>query len=774
MKNANRFTFYFLLVNIVTCCYFFFPVIGSLNRMMVSLGGDGMKNYFTYLYFVKYNQGTLFTGMNYPFGENMVFTDNTPVLAWTLVQLKNWFPHIADYSLFFLHSFMMLSYLLCATFIYKILKLFNVMGWWAILSAVFIAYFSPQIMRAGGHFSLSLACYLPMIIYWMMQYQRKPSFKYLSYIFLGIVFFTFCHVYFLAMALILIAAFVVAYFLVQKASFRKKIIIGIPLLLTVIAAIITFKLFLYFTDHVTDRPQYPIGFLGAKTSIKEVITSAYNFIAANIFTVFFDGPSFATEGYNYIGIINVLLVLFLLFRILKSIVVRIKSKSSVPTHPVRAYRVWLLTAFFCLIFAMGIPFIWGLEFLSEYIASLRQFRSIGRFAWIFYYLITVYSAIVLYRGYYFYRRSNLKLRWLHAIAFLIVVINFIELNGYAQELDQLNSDSKENYKTYFSTGEHNWKNYLTSIGYPPDKFQSFIVLPYFHIGSEQLAIQNVGEGYTMIFGSQLAMQSGLSMTNVMMSRTSWSQTYEQVSLIDGLFSPKPILNRFNKKPVLLLVSEYEKLKPGEAWLVEQSKLISGWAGFILYETNVDTILSRKKRQEDSLLNMVSTDGRKEGLLKNETGFTFYHHFEALHTPHSFLGAGAFTPNTSSKQEEMLTIPVTHPTKDTSFIFSAWLKCIPNSEQMPYIFTVQYDASNKKIYECDFISGTSTYKIENWFKAERVITIKENTKYIKLYAMCGPKNLAAIDEILVHPLNTHYFYKYSDSLWLIDNRPVKMK
>jgi len=774
MKKTNRFSLYFLLLNLATCCYFFFPILGSLNTVMLAWGGDGIKNYFTYLYFVKYDHGTHFSGMNYPFGENIVFTDNIPALAWTLAKLKNWFPYIPDYSLFFMHSMMMLAYFLCAVFIYKILKLFNVKGWWAIISAIFIAYFSPQVMRLGGHFSLSLACYLPMIIYWMMQYQRKASFKYLCYLFLGIVFFTFCHVYFLAMALILISSFVVACFISQKATLKRKAMYCIPLLATVIAAIITFKLYLHFTDNVTDRPQYPIGFLGATTSLKEIITSGYNFLGANIFSIFFGGSSPATEGYAYIGLICTLVILYLIFSILKSFFLRIKTKRLIPTHPVRAYRVWLLTALFCLIFAMGIPFIWGLEFLSEYIASLRQFRSIGRFAWISYYLTTIYAAIVLYRAYYFYRRKNIRLKLVKVVAFLIVVINFIELNGYAQQVHQLHSTGKENYKNYFTTGENNWDQHLRAIGYPPEKFQSIMLLPYFHIGSEQLGLQNVGEGYSFVYGSQLAMQTGLAMTDVMMSRTSWSQTYEQVELMDGLFSPKLILNRFNKKPVLLLANTYETLKPGETWLVQQAKQIDSWAGLSLYELDVDTLLSRKKHDEDSLLQIIKSDSRKEGLLENQQAFTYNNHFEKQPAQQAFIDKGAFEPNDTSKQQLLVNVPVTHPTNDTSFIFSAWLSCIPNCEAMPYIFLEEYDAAGRKIYEFDFITPTSTYKIENWFKAERVITIKEKTKYIKLYAMGGAKNLSAIDELLIHPLHTNYFYKYSDSLWLINNRPVKMK
>ncbi len=59
----------------------FFENIKS-PETLISAGGDGMKNYFTYLYHIKYDSTFwVFEGMNYPFGENIVFTDNQPLLS---------------------------------------------------------------------------------------------------------------------------------------------------------------------------------------------------------------------------------------------------------------------------------------------------------------------------------------------------------------------------------------------------------------------------------------------------------------------------------------------------------------------------------------------------------------------------------------------------------------------------------------------------------------------------------------------------------------------
>ena len=51
------------------------------SRVIPELGGDGIKNTFTYLYQCMYGHGYWFSGMNYPYGEHIVYTDAQPVLV---------------------------------------------------------------------------------------------------------------------------------------------------------------------------------------------------------------------------------------------------------------------------------------------------------------------------------------------------------------------------------------------------------------------------------------------------------------------------------------------------------------------------------------------------------------------------------------------------------------------------------------------------------------------------------------------------------------------
>jgi hypothetical protein len=227
--------------------------------------------------------------MNYPFGEHIVFTDNMPALAWPIAKLKIWFPGIVNYGLGIMHSTFIVSYFLCSIYIFKILRLFGVKGWWLLASSIFIAYFSPQFTRIFGHFGLGLTCFFPMVIYWLMQHDKQKGIKYLIYIYCCIVLFTLLHVYYLAFALILISAYCFASLVLHGEKLRRKIWKIVPVFLTIIAGIITFKAYLKFTDTVTDRPVYPIGYLNAGTTGPDIFTSGFNFIGHYAFLWMFGG-----------------------------------------------------------------------------------------------------------------------------------------------------------------------------------------------------------------------------------------------------------------------------------------------------------------------------------------------------------------------------------------------------------------------------------------------------------------------------------------------------
>ncbi len=769
LKRGQDLLLLFLL-NILCCICFFYPILGKMNTVMMSLGGDGIKNYFCYLYFIRYDQGTLFTGMNYPFGENILFTDNMPALAWSIAKLKIWFPGIVHYGLGLMHSTFILSYFLCSFYLYKILRLFGTRGWWAVLSAVFIAYFSPQFFRLLAHFSLGLTCFFPMVIYWIMQYERRRKPKYLLFLFLLTVLFTFLHVYYLAFSLVLALAYSLAYCIASHGSIFRKVKHTIPLIFCTGLAVLMLKGYIRLTDPITDRPANPYGYAGATATAADILTSEYNFIGKNCFTWIFENISSWTEGYAYIGLVTVLVLLFLLYRLSRSLFFLLKKRKKVTAHPVRSYRVWLITALFLLLFSMGVPFIWGMDFLLDWVPVFKQFRSIGRFAWIFYYLSMIYAAIFLYR---LFRYMQFKGYHSRRIALMIVIIAvwLIEWNGYGQKLRAEDRRANINYLAFTATNDTTWPAWLGQKGYSPGNFQGVIGLPYTHIGADKVSLQD-DYNNVILCGAMISCSTGLKMTDVMLSRTSWSQTFASLRLVDGAFTPKPIVNRFNNKPFLVFVCPPITLTPGEEELLHYATYIGNKGKIKVYALDIKAMVRREEQYTDSLRKEALAAPQQEGiLLQKAPAFVYSNHFDQYANANAFAGKGALSA-THEERQFVATIMVNHPSNDSLFRLSAWVRCPMDLPEMPYFSFTQYDGQGNVIGQGDIQAGKSTYVIGDWFKAEGVITVGKEVSQIKLYAIGGSKRFIAVDELLLYPAKEIYFYKAPGVRLYLNNRPVK--
>ena len=86
-----------------------------------SLPGDGIKNYYTYLYHAKFDSSFHeFSGMNYPYFEHVVYTDAHPLFSYLIGKLG-----LANYGIGILNSLMLLSYPIASIFVFKILRHFK-------------------------------------------------------------------------------------------------------------------------------------------------------------------------------------------------------------------------------------------------------------------------------------------------------------------------------------------------------------------------------------------------------------------------------------------------------------------------------------------------------------------------------------------------------------------------------------------------------------------------------------------------------------------------
>ncbi len=127
-----------IVMSAIIICGVWSKIIFHPNTYLLSSGGDASKNNFTPAWFVKYDEGTRFTGMHYPYGEHVVYTDNQPAISWVLNLIDNNIYPIHNYTVGILNMLLLVSILFGIIFLFRILTYYRLPGWYAAIMALAI------------------------------------------------------------------------------------------------------------------------------------------------------------------------------------------------------------------------------------------------------------------------------------------------------------------------------------------------------------------------------------------------------------------------------------------------------------------------------------------------------------------------------------------------------------------------------------------------------------------------------------------------------------
>ena len=612
-----------LILSFAVLLFFFGPLLKDPNHVYFSPNGDGLKSYVGAIYHLEHDT-TLFrmNAMNYPYGEMAFFTDCQPMIVNPVKVLSNHGIDFRPYIVGIINMFMLLSIVLGALFICLIFLDLNVSWWFASLASVGIAMLSPQIGRLGGHFSLSHMMWLPMLIWLLMRFDKNKSY----WISAGIGLLTFfaagMHLYFFALFGFFFLFYWVYTLYAKNMDFRNYRWV-LHLFIQLILPLILVQIIVGFNDTITDRTTHPWGF--------------YNY-RANPYSIFLPvGKSYAKflmnfkafqniewEALAYIGLVALIGFIAGIIRMVQ----RIGKKQSwwmVSDHNLITVFFWASVA--SLLLSFSIPFNMGLQFLLDYLGPIQQLRALSRFSWLFYYMINILVFYGLFKL--MKRQKTMRVFAVFALAFLFydgylnVKVYAAIMNNRVAELDDKANSSPENA----------WVSLINK-----DQYQAILPLPFFHVGSENVWLEPKCDVLRQSF--IVSLKSGLPSMGVMLSRTSLSETYKSLALVNIPVSPFMITKDLpNKKPLLVMVDNCNELSVPEKNLVQHSILV--WKGpkFTFYQLPVaqlDTIAAQgEKTYTDEMKPM------HEGT-SDSTKVLFYNGFEKSLNKDSFYGAGAFS------------------------------------------------------------------------------------------------------------------------------------
>lgn len=558
---------------------FFGDAVMHPGEYVFGVGGDGLKAYATLSWQLIHGGGTWHDLYMHPHGTHLMFTDANPFLV-GLLSIGKWigFTYTPENIISIINSLLFLGMFPAIWLSYLIGKKLGFPSWYAAIIALLCLGLSPQIYRLTGHFSLAQFWAVPLLWWLLLRWKEQNySWKTLGLYFISATVLAFIHPYLGMMS----GGFLLTYLLVawKRDNVFREIRPSGKLMFLVTAFLPVLLLTAWqtlTTPEAIDAVKYPFGFRFYRAGFESIFIANDGPVRAFI-DEFLRIRHYNMEGFAYVGMTGFLLLIFLG---ISFIIRRIRPEKQLISYwkqSPKPLQHSLLAGILILIPAMVIPINW-IPLLEDFLGPLRQFRSPGRLAWIFYHIYFLFAAWLLYAIAERLTKSAGG-KWLAVLVLLAgcgawAIEGGMMINSAATTiLGQAKKDVPE--------WNADWQAELSLLSIDQESHQAILTLPFFMHGSEKIYR---GNWYTERYGHLLAIRSGIPLVNNFAARASLRQTEEAVQLISD-----PVINRTyprqlsSEHPFLVLHHPGSKLLPGEAWILSQANKLKSIGEVDLYE-----------------------------------------------------------------------------------------------------------------------------------------------------------------------------------------------
>jgi hypothetical protein len=731
-----------LLIGFIITFYFFGDVIKDINHIYFAQSGDGAKDYYTMIYHIKHDTSYLHSGaMNYPYGDNIFFCGAQPLLTNCIKFFSNNICDISDYAVGIHNISILISLCLTVLIIFLIFRKLSVGFWYSIIVSSAITFLSPQIDRIGGHFSLSYTFFIPLLIYCILQFNQKTSFLKSFFISLFFIVASFTHGYFMVFFTVVLVFFWIYRFYDTKPKNKQE---WLHLLIQILIPIILVQTLTIWADNVNDRTAWPWGFLSYRSYPESVFISMsrpYWSFLNRIVTV----RNVPWEGIAYVGLVSSIGFFYLFSKAIRKMFLKQFNHIILVTDNV-ILNILFWASFCLLLFSFGIPFIAKLEFLLEYLGPLRQFRSIGRFTWLFYYVINIIVFYEIWK----YSKSKKYFKF-----FLIIFLGIVIYDSW------FNCKSTiyyiNNHLPEFDYSIHN-KDIDNSLF---KEYQTIMPIPYFNNGSENISVN--ASCPTLLKSYTFSLISGIPLNATNMSRTSISQCINNIQLIKDPYKKYNGLNYYKtEKPILLFVdTTCNLISKDEQNLIKVSKRIGSIYDYQLRKLYIKDITQLISTRETDIINRFNT-------ISNPSTYIFYS-YDSLITRISYYGTGALKVNDEGYTK--IFSNTLFPLKNHNYKCSFWVYGMTRDIVPRNSMKIALGNARDNWYEVVYITFKD-YVVafdKDWALIEFEFSLKNENDYIKFTIMpLKPDSKEVyIDNLLIRPFNQNIMFKV-DSLLFFNN------
>lgn len=695
------------------------------NAFMLGDGPDGFKNYMTTTWHVRHDEDFLhYDGMNHPFGEHVLFTDNQPLLSGLL---QWWSRNVSDLSnstVGIVNRFQAISIVLCSAFLFLLFRKLHFPVWYAGLAALAMTFLAPQYTRFDGHFGLSHIFIIPMLLYWLCRYEERVSRRYQSlHIGIGVCLAAQLHFYYFGLAIVFLTLYLLFQILrdFRWANIRARLSHWVVML---VLPYILLTVWLQLSDYAADRPASPYGFTDYIGRWEGVFLPYKEFGLYHWIDKMVKIRTISPEARAYAGVMALPFTLWLLLSRGRMFGFKWGRAAYHRTHR-HFLRGILVAGALLLLFAFGFPFaIPGLEWLVEYMGPFKQFRGLGRFTWIYFYIINIvllygaWNVSVRYTG--ILGGKALWLRWPIALVPVVLLAWEAAILQKIKPVALLPNVTQRNIATDNNDTEH-WLNVLDFKA-----FQALLPLPYYHEGSENIWL-DLGDQQLFRKVQMTAVQTGVPDIGVYLSRTSAAQTLKSVQLaLEPCTTPVLLQDLDDRRPIAVMVDarQWTQVQAMYPHLVRFAKPLYDQRDLKVFSLWPDSIRSGVRAVHQDMRAEANRAGQyRRGLWRaSDATLPFYYQpFDSLtNTPQIFHGSGAFAGNTS---ENTTLWSGTLPQGD--YTLSLWVYAEPNLDFNPW-YTIEVQQANGQQRRTHEVLGRKLRAIaDGWVLLEVPIRIADN-------------------------------------------------
>ena len=726
----------------------FFPgVIRHPDDYFFLNAGDGLKAYFATTYYVRHDAGLHFTGMNYPYGEHINYPDLQPLLSVGLRGLKLLGLPIAAHTVGATNLVALLGLALTPVVLYAILRRTRLPIIYSGVLALIIGFLSPQVERLGGHMSLSYSCFVPFLWYCLLRIQEAPRrWKWYALFGVSCLLMSGTSAYFLACGCI----FALAHVLVISWQRGRTGPLLWRLTLAALLPLLIFRGWLWLTDPLTDRPTNPYGFLVYMATPASVFTPFLSPLR-DAWASLFHTKQATHEGWAYVGLVGsgvLISGLVMAGRLAWRRQWRRLLRPALPPH----LRVGLWASGLMLILAFGWPFTWHplFEPLVDYAGPLKQFRALGRFAWPFFYVFSVFTAYYLYRMWRYLRQHGVPR---FATSWLVLLLVFWAIESFLQVRTKAKAVALNTGASAFMTRENDelfkqlsWSNHRVS------DFQAILSLPFFAVGTEKFALAASEASIHESF--RLSLATGLPLIASEMARSSVGRAMEGLQLLSSDLIPKSLLAHFDSpKPLLLLVTN-DALTPAEQRLVGLARKIVATPEATLYELPIAALAATSLEAERArAAALLAAPPTQPGGIRTTTGkAVILETFDQSPDRRGRLGAGAYY-----EPKDMFSIlydgPLAQPGDTGRYEASVWM----NARMEHNLGNMQvkvFDAAGQLLDHQVADARFGTEILGEWQRV--VVPFYRAPGATRVTVLYQTRDLLA-DDLLIRPLDTDVYY-----------------